>query len=153
MFEGQFIGRSVIKCLLIEQEDEFAVCRNDKENLAGWLRLIRLFFNTMDRLGIKRVHYDVYSDIMSIGYDDKEYIEKLANSDDAQIEEYEFLLEREIDEHPEYFEFGEPELEVECDESCRGTQKLISRDDTGGGVWQSVIVTTRPEKCLYKDWL
>jgi hypothetical protein len=144
--EGPFIGRSVMKCLLIEQEDNANSMEHGEESLNYILRKIKLLFDAMDELGITRMNKEVFDNVWFIFYDDDEIRNKLAESDEAQINNYKDLIEEIIKVRPDYFERGKPESEIVCDESCRGTEEVISREQWG-------TVTTRPDKCLYKDWL
>ena len=153
--EGPFIGRSVMKCLLIEEEDE---CNSeergeqDRAEQTNWFsRWIRLFFDNMDEMGIKRMNKEVYGAIRSIGYEDEDFIKILAESDKAQKNIFKDEITEMMQARPDYFEMGKPESSIECDESCRGTLKVISREQWSEGV--SCTTTTRPDKCLYKDWL
>lgn len=59
-----------MKCLLYEIEDDITIDNEyDEENLRLQLRSIKLFFEAMDRMGIKTINKEVYDCMMSMGYD------------------------------------------------------------------------------------
>ena len=149
--EGPFIDRSVMKCMIIETEDSCNSLEYDKETLDTQLREIRLMFEAMGKLGICRVNQEVFDSVLSFFCDSEETNKLLAESDEAQINDYIERLEEIKEARPDYFEFGTPEPDITCDESCRGTEKVLSREQLGEGF--SCTTTTRPNKCLYKDWL
>jgi len=149
--EGPFIGRSMMKCLLIEKEDEANSVQGDKESLNYTLRKVRLLFDTMGELGITRMNKNVFDGVLFVFYEEEEINKELAESDEAQIDDFKEQIEEIMKARPDYFEMGKLESCIECNESCRGTEKVISKEQWGEGV--SCTTTTRPDKCLYKDWL
>jgi hypothetical protein len=154
--EGHFIGRSVMKCLLIKEEDECNSLQLGTEqgriDKINWFsRWIKLLFDSMDEMDIMRMNTEVYSVIRGMWYEDEEFIKTLGESDEAQKNEFKERIEEIMKARPDYFEMGRPESEITCDESCRGTEKVISREQLGEGI--SFTTTTRPDNCLYKDWL
>jgi hypothetical protein len=167
--EGTFIGKSVMKCLLIKEEDEaLIVDQVYDDDLTIRQRPIKTFFDSIDELGITRINKKIYEFILEKDEEmEEEEKEKLieylrqTGSDETAVETIRESLTLKsvyIDEikeimqaRPDYFEMGKPESEIVCDESCRGTEKVISREQWREGV--SCVTTTRPDKCLYKDWL
>ena len=149
--EGVFIGRSSLKCLIIEQEDSDHSLECPESSILWKADRIKAIFDIMGELGIARMNKGVYEGLDGIritsGDDDM--------TDDELLETYRELFESELREimplRPDYFELGNPEMEIQCDESCRGTEKVLSVEQHGPGV--SCTLTTRPDKCLYKDWL
>jgi hypothetical protein len=148
--EGPLIGRSVLKCLLYEEEDCCNSLELGKEQIDWFSRWIRLFFDTMGEMGITRVNKEVYDTIRSIsyGYADEEFIRTLLESDEAQKSDFKKHIKEIMEARPDYFKMGKPESEIVCDESCRGTEKIISRTLHEGEV--TCTVTERPNNCLYK---
>ncbi|KKG34925.1 hypothetical protein [Methanosarcina mazei] len=147
------IGRSIMKCLLYEIEDDITIDNEcNEENLRLQLRGIKLFFEAMDRMGIKTVNKEVYDCMMSMGYD-HDFAEQLATDDELQIEEYCTGFEHWTYCHPDYFEYGEPETEIPCDDSCRHTAKLVSKGIPTDGVIRSVVAYMRPSECVFRDML
>jgi hypothetical protein len=154
--EGPFIGRSVMKCLLIEEEDECNLVElgteQDRAEQTNWFsRWIRLFFDNMDEMGITRMNKGVYGVIRGMSIENEDIIKILEESDEAQKNIFKEEITEIMQARPDYFEMGKPESSIECDESCRGTGEVISRAQCSEGV--SCTITTRPDRCLYKDWL
>jgi len=96
----------------------------DEASLNIYLREIRIFFDTMDQLGLRRVNDSVFHDCMSMGWEGI-VLDLILTNDDLLVHEYAYKMRDVAEDHPEWFEFGEPEEEIQCDESCRGTVKLI----------------------------
>lgn len=150
--DNDWIGRSNLKCVLIECEDEMSVsdAPHDEESVRIGLRNVRLFFDAMDQFGLRRVKMKIFNECMSLGWEG-EYAEQVCVDDDLLVSEYCNVFEHFEFCHPEYFEDGEPEDGIQCDESCRGTIKVVYEADPGP--WMSVAHIQRNVRCLYKEWL
>lgn len=144
------IGRSLINCVLLEEEDGRKSIGCDEYYVEYHLRKIKLLFTAMDNLGIKRIHPRAFNSVLGTSSYDDEIIERLANSDDAQLDDFKFLLFEKMKMNPEHLEMGEPEMEIVCDKSCRGTETVIKKNSYG---CLTVFKTERPNKCLYRNWL
>lgn len=131
-------------------------------------RPIKTFFDSIDELGITRLNGKIYEFVLEEGEEMEEeekgkLIEflKQTGQDEATVETiresltlksmYKDKIEEIMKARPDYFEMGNPESKIVCDESCRGTEEVVSREQWSEGV--SCTITTRSDKCLYKDWL
>ncbi len=152
-FDDIWVGRSIMKCLLIEQEGEMRIGGDiSEETIHSKLRCTRLFFDALDRMGIKRVKMEVFNDLMRIGFEG-EFLELVQTDDGVLIAEYCGMLDSWADMHRECVELGKPETEIQCNESCRRKTQLISKEKFEIGTLRSIVITDRDEKCLHKDWL
>src|SRR5665647_1644978 len=93
MFGEELIGRYVLPCILLEVEDDARGMGISDEVVVSRQSKIRLLFNSMDNLGIKRIHPELFKNILPFRYNDNgETEELLANSDNDQIERFEYWL-------------------------------------------------------------
>jgi len=153
MATEEFIGRSIMNCLIFEAEDMEHACGFSDESTQLEIRCIRLFFDAMDALEIKRVHPDVYSAAINSRYVDDDLNDLLNHDDDKQLEDFKNTLFVKMIENPDNFEMGVSELKVDCDMSCRGIEEIIDKQEYSEGELMSVMITTRPDNCIYKKYL
>lgn len=146
-----WVGRSIMKCLLIEQEDEMRTDGDiNEETIHSKLRCTRIFFDALDKMGIKRVKIEVFNNLIGIGFEG-EFLELVQTDDGVLMAEYCGMLDSWVDMHRECVEFGKTEPEIRCDESCRRKTQLTSKETFEAGALKPIVVTNRDEKCLYKD--
>ena len=149
LVDDEVIGKSLKNCIIIEEEVYYKATGRSNHYITTNLRKIKLLFNAMDNLGIRRVHPKSFTTILSTMYDDDAEEERLKHSNSAQIEDFEYLLEEEMEKHPENFEMGLPETEIHCHQECRDKAEVAIENCNGS----SVVIIKEPDTCLYRNHL
>jgi hypothetical protein len=149
LLDDEMIGKSLKNCIIIEEEVYNKADGRSNHYIATNSRKIKLLFNAMDNLGIRRIHPESFTTILSTMYNDDAEEERLEHSNSAQIEDFEYLLEEKMDKHPEYFEMGLPETEIHCHKECRGKAEITIENCNGS----SVVIIKHPDTCLYRKCL
>jgi len=139
------IGKSLVNCIIIEEEVYYKADGRSNHYIATNLRKIKLLFNAMDNLGIRKIHPKSFMTILSTMYNDDAEEERLEHSNSAQIEDFEYLLKEEMGKHPKNFEMGLPETEIHCHKECSGKAE-VTREN-------SVVIIKHPDTCLYRKLL
>ena len=120
----KMVGKSDIKCLIMEIEEESRHCPENKRNMEEVKSDIDLIFAVMARLRIRKIPGNVFLNILyscRVAPEDMPYYKYTAN----EIENYVSSRLVAYKEDEGDFEYGEPDQDFEHSESCENTTKTI----------------------------
>jgi hypothetical protein len=148
----EFIGRSLRKCIIYEHEYEARVDKlaGHDDFLAGkYASIIDIIFDALDEYDVKRVQFGFFLDLISyaellVKDEMGEWVTRAYDPDEFK-DECDYAICEALESNPEYFEFGSPEIEYECNElPCKEMSYTVSTD----GHFVSIF---RPE-CVFHDY-
>jgi hypothetical protein len=118
----------------------------------------------MDEMGIRRMRKNVFLNIINnnpyeeghIGSKietfpekDREFIYNVIAS--TQGDYFKDIIEEKMKKSPEDFEIGMPEVQPNCDFSCRGTTRKILRNVYGPGISSAILERPSWSGCNFRD--